>query len=173
MIQVILIITLVLGGYFLLVFVGLRMVAPFMGFKQYVPPANLPEEVKQAILELEIKSGDPESYLKNAFNFVLSRWYAVRHKAVTNFPKLFRKDLKAIWHEPGYAHCSTSNFILYTLLANSKFFKASDVKVRHVFVNMIVHQYLQVRVGKTWVNVDPAGAAIKGWGIGKYLRFFG
>lgn len=149
----------IITGYFFLVFFVLRLTAPFMGFRQPVPVGELPGEMRQAIAELEVQSQGPSDYLQKAFKFVLSRWYAERHKAVTELPKLFRGNLQQIWQQPGYAHCTTQNFILYTLLVNSRFFKPDDIRIRHVFLNFVPHQYMKVRVEQGWIDVDPAAVS--------------
>ncbi len=163
----------ILAVYFLIVFVGLRLVVPFMGFGGYKPPTDLPTEIKNTISELENQSRDQMSYLQAAYGFVLGRWEHSRFKAATQLHKLFRKDLKEIWNVKGFIYCPTINFLVYTLLANSKFFKAGDVKVKHVFLNFVPHQYLQVRVGSQWIDVDPAGTGIRGKPLGQHLSFFG
>ncbi len=113
------------------------------------------------------------SYLKMAFSFVLSRWYAVRYKAVTEFPKLFRKDVNIIWQQPGYAHCNTQNYILAVLLVNSKFFKPEDIEFKVVFLNFVPHQYIKVQVGDKIIDVDPAATSAGITTFGKRGSFFG
>jgi hypothetical protein len=167
------IILIIIAAYFFLVFFVLRLVAPFMGFKQYQPPKDLPVEAKQTIAELENGSADSKAYLKAAYDFTQSRWHATRGEALTQLVKLFREDFVSLWRQPGYAHCTTQNFILHTLLANSKFFKPQDIIVRHVFLNFVPHQYLRVRVGEQWVDVDPAAGSALGIPFGRHGSFFG
>ncbi len=159
--------------YFFVVFVLLRLAVPFMGFKQYCPPTQLPQKIWDTINELEKQSVDQKSYLQAVYNYVSHRWEHSRFKAAYQLPKLFRKDLDRIWNVKGFVYCSTINFVVYVLLANSKFFTAEDVKVKHVFLNFVPHQYLQVKVGNEWIDVDPAGAGIRGFGIGHHASFFG
>jgi hypothetical protein len=171
--------------YFFLVFVALRLIVPFMGFKQYVPPTDLPLEIKNAVTELENKSYNQMSYLQSVYNSVLGRWQHSRFKAAVLLPKLFKSDLNKIWHTKGFVYCTTINFVVYVLLANSKYFSAGGgsasggketdefVKVKHVFLNFVPHQYLQVRVGAKWLDVDPAGAGIRGFGLGHHASWFG
>jgi hypothetical protein len=69
------------------------------------------------------------------------------------------------------------------MLVNSKYFsakggsasggKARDVRVRHVFVNFFIHQYLQVNIAGRWIEVDPAGTGIRGKPMGSHLVWFG
>lgn len=174
-------ITLTLFYYFLLLvaaiyligmFIVLRLIVPFMGFRRYKVPTELPYEYLSTIKDLESRSNTQEEYLNNAYNFVLSRWNSEKFKTVTLLPKIFRTDLKRIWNEPGYLHCNTMNFILQTILVNSKFFKPDDVKVRHTILNFVQHQYLSVRVANKWIDVDPAGSSIRNLPLGKRAGLF-
>ncbi len=163
----------IVAAYFLLVFVALRLVVPYMGFRQYQPPTSLPQEMKEKISELEAQSPDQKAYLDAVYKTVSERWQHSRFQAALQLPKLFRSDLEKIWHVKGFAYCSTINFVIYTFLANSKFFKTEDIKVKHVFLNFVPHQYLQVKVGERWIDIDPAGAGIRGLGIGHHASIFG
>src|SRR6185436_12541602 len=120
-------------AYFIVVFFILRLVVPFMGFMQYSPPTNLPRAIKQAISELESKSRDQQSYLQNVYALIMFKnahqWKHTRLQAAIQLNKLFKKDLKDIWYTEGFVYCQAINFVIYTMLANSKFFKADDVRV--------------------------------------------
>ncbi len=178
MIQVILIIALVLGGYFLLVFVGFRLVVPFMGFRQYQPPiGNIPEEIKQAVAELENKSFDQMSYLQAAYNLIMEKnfkqWKHTRFYAAVRPYRAFITNISELWHTNEFIYCTSMNFLLYTLLVNSKFFKASNVKLKYSFANGIIHQYMKVKVEDKWIDADPAGTGIKNEPLGTHLAGFG
>ena len=165
------------AAYFFVVFVLLRLVAPFYGFKQYTPPRDLPTKVRQAITELENKSHDQMSYLQEVYDFVtdktINQWKHTRFKTITNARSGFINDLEEIWESEGFVYCTAINFVAYTLIANSKFFKIDDVKVKHVFLNFVAHQYLQVQVADKWVDFDPAGSGIRGGGLGTHAAIFG
>lgn len=163
---------LIIAGYFFIVFFLSRFFVPFMGFRKYLPPAAIPDDVQQTIRELEEKSKNVRSYLENAYQFVRSNWQAERLKTVTHFPLIFRTDLGAVWRQRGYAHCNTINFILYTLLAKSRYFAVEDIKVRHSFFNMVLHQYLQVKVSGQWIDVDSSVAYLKN-PVGRRAHLFG
>jgi hypothetical protein len=158
--------------YFVLIFVLARIVVPFLGFKKYPAPRDLPDEVRLAIAELEKRSFDQRSYLQAAYDFVRSRWHSERFKTITELPLAFRTDLKEIWQKSGYAHCTSINFILYALLANSKFFTPGDIRLRHTIFNLMIHQYLRVRVGKDWLDVEPSLVFLN-LPVGQRPGFFG
>jgi hypothetical protein len=166
----------VLGGivaiYLIGMYVGLRLVVPFMGFRQYKAPTDLPQPYLDLIRQWEAESKDPMEFLKRAYDFVLTRWNCAPFKTVTSFPKIFRKDLNRLWNEPGYMHCNTMNFVLHTLLVNSKFFRPEDVKVRHTVLNYVQHQYIKVNVGDRWVEADPGGSHTRGLKLGERTGLF-
>ena len=163
--------------YFFLVFVVLRLFVPFLGFKQFSMPTELPPEIRQTITDLENKSQTPAAYLQAVYDFIMDKnakqWKHTRFKAATKLPRMFVSDLTEIWQTQDFLYCTAINYAAFVLLAGSKFFKASDVKTKHVFVNFIIHQYLQVSVDHTSVDFDPAGTGIRGLGLGHHLSFFG
>ena len=165
-------IPLLIVAYFLTVFFLARLFVPFMGFKQYSPPGTLPSEVVETIRQLEQSSRDAREYLETAYEFVRKHWHSERLKTITRLPKIFRTDIGEIWRSPGYAHCTTINFILYTLLAHSRFFTAADVRIRHTFFNAVLHQYLQVRIGAVWIDADPSTTYLH-LPLGQRARLFG
>lgn len=171
--QLLLWIIVILAAYFFLVFVGTRLVIPYYGFKQFSLPKEIPAEIKNKITELELQNPSAEGYLRAAYSFVISRWYAGRGDTVYRAPLAFRKNLLQIWQSPGYAHCHTQDYVLFVLLAGSKFFKPEDIQTRYVFFNFFTHQYIKVRVGEKCVDVDPAGASIRGMPLGKHIAWFG
>lgn len=178
MVMIIFWIILAIGAaYFFTMFVLLRFLAPFMGFKQYQSKIQVTPEIRNTISELENKFGGQKVYLQAVYNLVLDKtlyqWKHTRFKAAVRLRRLFLKDLKEIWNTQDFVYCNGINFVTYALLVNSKFFTTKDVKVRHVFLNFVLHQYLQVKVGSEWVDVDPAGAGIRGFGLGHHASFFG
>ena len=146
----------------------------FGGFK---PPRKIPEEIQAAIAELELRATDQRSYLEAAFELVMdkneSQWHHSRLKAALRIPRAFVSNLSEIWETNDFIYCTGINYLVSALLVNSKYFKPEDIEVKHVFVNMFIHQYLKVRVGNAWVDVDPAGTGIRGKPLGTHLAGFG
>lgn len=163
----------IIAAYFFIVFILLRLVAPYMGFRKYELPKELPEGVRLKISELENQSADGMVYLQNTYKFVLSRWEHARGKAAVMWPKLFLQGLEKIWNTKGFIYCQTMNFVAHVLIANSKFFKAGDVEVKYVFLNFVPHQYLQIKIGDKWIDFDPAGAGIRSLPVGRHMSFIG
>lgn len=163
----------IIAVYFSLVFVVLRLIVPFMGFGRFTMPQRIPQNIQDAIKELEATSQNPKEYLRAAYNLVVSKWHAARFATVLHVSSAFRTDLDTLWNSPGFAHCHTQNYILFVLLAGSKYFKELDVKPKVVFFNFFIHQYLQVKVENQIINVDPAGASIRGKPLGEHIKWFG
>lgn len=172
MITVLYILVALTAIYLIGMYIGLRLVVPFMGFRQYKAPTDLPQEYKALIKQWESETNDPMEYLQKAYDFVLTRWNCAPFKTMTSFHKIFRKDLARLWNEPGYMHCNTMNFVLNTLLINSKFFTPADVKVKHTILNWVQHQYLKVNVGDKWVEADPGGSHSRGLKLGERTGLF-
>ncbi|MCX6791048.1 MAG: hypothetical protein NTV62_02540 [Candidatus Gribaldobacteria bacterium] len=167
-----LIILIILGIYFLVFFVLARLVIPFYGFKQYVLPTGIPQEIKDTITQLEQKAHSQQEYLKIVYDFVQQHWQAQRLKTILALPLAFRTDLKQIWQNQGYSHCVTINLITFILLAKSQYFQEKDIKVRYAFFNLVLHQYLKVRVNKKWIALDPS-VTYAHLPIGKHAQWFG
>ena len=165
------------AGYFFVVFVLLRLTVPFMGFNGFTPPKELPGQVRDAVAYLESKATDQQSYLQAVYDLVmkktLDQWRHSRFKAATRIRRLAVKDLKEIWLTQDFIYCGPINFVVFVLLVKSKYFTDKDIKVKHVFLNFVPHQYLQVKVGKKWVDVDPAGSGIRKQPLGTHASFFG
>ena len=165
-------ISVLVGGYFFVIFFLSRLLVPFMGFKQYSPPRELSEEILKEINILVQDSHDQRSFLDAVYAFVQERWRSEHLKTFLKLKLIFRTDIGEIWHSRGYAHCTTINFILYTMLVNSPYFKEEDIQIRHAFFNMVAHQYLRVRVDGQWLDVDPS-TVYTHEPVGKRARWFG
>lgn len=171
--NILLIVAIVAVVYFFIVFVVLRFITPFMGFRKPLLPEDVPEEIKKKVLDLKTVSFNKREYLEAAYDFVTTYWHAGRMDTVKYAVLAFRSNLKKIWNSPGYAHCNTQNYMLFILLVESKFFKPEDVTFHCVFFNFFIHQYLKVKIGNEWIVVDPGGASIRGMPLGKRIAWFG
>ena len=144
-----------------------------MGFGKFRLPRQIPQKMKDKVAELENTSANSKEYLEAVYGFVTSRWHAGRLTTIYYAPLAFRRNLEKIWDTPGYAHCNTQNYILFVLLAGSKFFQEEDIEPICVFFNFFIHQYLKVKVGDDVIPVDPAGASIRGKPLGEHIKWFG
>ncbi|MDE2311661.1 MAG: hypothetical protein KGJ93_01030 [Patescibacteria group bacterium] len=163
--------------YIFLVYVASRFVVPFMGWAGFKPATDVPPELQPVIQDLENKTFDQYTYLQAVFDLIMQKnfkqWNHTRFQAAIRLPRAFVKDLSEIWNTQDFIYCTGMNYLAAALLVNGKYFKPQDIKVRHVFVNFFIHQYLQVRVGEKWVDFDPAGTGIRGKPLGTHLAGFG
>lgn len=163
--------------YCFLVYVASRFMVPFMGFGKWQEPENIPKEIQNQIVALESESSDARSYLEGIYKLVLDKtvnqWNHTRFRAAVNLPRAFVTDLDEIWQTKNFLYCTAINYLLFVMLVKSKFFNLADVRVKHVFVNFFIHQYLQIRINDRWIDVDPAGNGIRGKPLGSHLSFFG
>ncbi len=167
----------ILAVYFFMAFVGIRLIVPFFEFKEPMPVVRPPREIQDKITELENTCLNRQAYLQAVFNFVLDKtlhqWHHTRFQAAVRLPRLFVKDLSEIWQTKDFVYCTAINYVGFTMLVNSKFFTPSDIKVRHMFLNFVLHQYLQVKVGEEWVDFDPAGSGVRQKPLGTHAGYFG
>ncbi|MBI5220308.1 MAG: hypothetical protein HY978_00530 [Candidatus Liptonbacteria bacterium] len=157
--------------YILLVFVISRLVLPFYGFRK-APPSPLPDAIKIKVEELAAQSSDQLDFARKLYAFIRSGWGAARTKTIINLPLAFRKNLTAIWNQPGYAHCHTINHLYYSMLCASRWFDPGDVRIRYSFFNGVAHQYLQIRINGRWLDVDPSVTYLP-LNFGERVRWFG
>ena len=128
---------------------------PNVFIKQPIPDV-LPAEL-EAVIEGLVKTEDRESFLKEAFFFVVNRWGGNRINFILKFQRLFEKDLNKILATEGYLHCTTMNFLLRVMAVKSGLFQDEEIRLRWTHTWYLVpHQYLKIRIaaGKT-INLDP------------------
>lgn len=157
--------------YILAFFILFRFVIPHAGFKEERVPDEIPASMMGKINEITKQAGSSEEFLKLAFNYLGGRYRSERLNTVKKFNYLF-KPLNEVWQMSGYVPCTVSSYLLKIFLIKSGFFKEADIRRRHVFVNFIWHQYLQVKVGGKWINID-VGEKQRGLPLGKHLKWFG
>lgn len=157
--------------YIFLVFFVSRFVIPHMGFGEDRIPEKLPETMKDKIDELKFLSSSPKEFLELSYKYIGEKNWSERLNTFFKFGLLF-KDLDSIWKVNGYVPCTQSSFLMRIFLLKSGFFKPKEIRRRYVFVNFIVHQYLEVYIEDKWVPVD-VGEKKAGIPIGKHLKYFG
>jgi len=160
------------GVYLVGMFAVLRLAVPFMGFWMYRIPDQIPDDYRRLINEWEMESAGAEEFLKKSYDFSVTYWKPEKFQTVSQFARIFRRDLQGIWDARGYLHCNTMNYVLACLLANSKFFTQDDIRIRHTVLNWVQHQYLQIRVNGKWMDVDPAGSYVRGLPMGQRAGLF-
>lgn len=144
-------------SYFFIVFILIRLIVPFLGFKKHELPKEIPFEMESVIIELKKVSKDKNDFLRKAYDFLIKKYHGARLQTIVRLDLLFLTDLEKIWGRPGYIPCSTHNHLLRIFLVKSGFFNDAEIRLKHKFVNFNIHQHLQVKVDDDWMNVDPAG----------------
>jgi len=157
--------------YIIVVFGLSRFFIPHLGFSRDSLPEKIPEDMERIIDRLKSKTNSPKEFLKLAYEYLGSKYRSERFNTALNFHYLF-KSLDEIWRMKGFMPCTQSSFLLRIFLIRGGFFREEDIKRKHEFVNFILHQYLQVKIGNKWIDVD-VGEKQGGMPLGKHLKYFG
>jgi hypothetical protein len=157
--------------YIIFAFFLSRFFIPHLFFEQSPVPETIPREMEEAIEKLKTQSNSPKEFLEFAFNYLGARYHSERLATILKFSFLFVK-LENVWTKSGFMPCTQSNFLLRIFLVKSGFFEEDDIRRRHVFVNFVPHQYLQVKINNQWLDVD-VGEKYRGMPIGRHLKYFG
>jgi len=161
----------ILITYLTAVFLLSRFIVPHLGLKNEDIPDKIPPNMEKTIKDLSAKSNSPYEFLENSYTYIGSKYHAERLKTFLLFGDLF-KPLSEIWKKDGFAHCTQLCYIMKIFLIKSGFFSPSDIKTKHTFVNLCIHQYLQVKIDKNWIDVD-VGEKSNNMTIGNHLKWFG
>lgn len=159
----------ILIAYILIVWVGLRFIVPNLGFRKSSLPNQLPTDFESDIQRLNTEATDDFDFLTKSFEYVTERYHGSRVRTLGNFWVAFENP---IGHAPGFLPCTSFNYILRTMLVKSGRFKEEDIHLKVIPLNIFIHQYLRVRIGEKWIDVDP-WSAFKGLSIGKKSALIG
>lgn len=138
--------------YVFVVFILPRFLVPNYGLVKSKLPSTLPSEWQDIVDELNKTSNTQEAYLKNAYRYITKRYTGGRYQTFIYLLYAFDNPFR---HKKGFLHCHMQNYLLRTLLVKSGKFTDDDIEVHTVFLNFFTHQYLRVRVGDAWIDVDP------------------
>lgn len=138
--------------YILLIWVVARLVIPNLGFSKEPIPESLPLDLQQKISEFNQTANDNGGFLQLAYTYVTSKYSGSRLKTITQFYRAFGNTFEK---SSGFLPCTGQNYILRTMLIKSGRFKDEDIQVKTVPLNFFIHQYLKVKVGDVYLDVDP------------------
>lgn len=160
--------------YLLTVFVGIRLVVPFMGFgyRFRLPSEVLPSDMKQVIGKLEAQASNQKEYLELVYEYIRSNFSGGRFKTVRHPFLAFNTALDTLWVQREFSHCHSINFIFCVMLVESKYFLETDIKIQHTFYNLFIHQYVKVKVGETWIDADPS-VTYRNLRLGEHAKLIG
>ena len=157
--------------YIVIVFGASYLFIPHLGFRPDPIPEEIPSSLKVKINELRTRAKTKQEFLELAFDYIGNKYHSERFNTFLKFNYLF-KDLDDIFSRQGFIPCTQSNFLMRIFLIKSGFFKNNEIRRRHVFVNFVLHQYLQVKIDNKWIDVD-VGEKCRNLPIGKHLKYFG
>ncbi len=141
--------------YILIIYVGIPLFVPYWIHNRV--PISLPDDLQNEVDALNKKSTSDLDYIKHAYHYITTKYYAGRFKTVVNARFAFDDPFS---HPHGYLPCHLQNYILKIMLIKSGRFESRDIKSITVFLNFFIHQYLKVHVDGRWINVDPAGTCL-------------
>ncbi len=158
----------IVGGYILVNWVGLRLIVPHLGFRKSKLPKEIPVELQDKIAQLNSSAKDDSEFLKLAYDYITTKYTGGHAETITMFWRAFGDTFGK---SPGFLPCNAQNYILRTMLVRSGRFKDSDVQVKVALFTKFIHQYLLVKVGDTFIVVDP-WANFMGIPLGKTVSLF-
>lgn len=139
--------------YFLLVFVGIRLVVPYYGFQDIVVPIQIPDDFQLEIDKLNKTAKTHEEFLQMVYNFLTERYHGSRFEIFAKWRYAFEDPFT---HRSGFLPCTVLNELLGIMLVTSGRFSQQQVRKKVVFLNFFIHQYVQVEVDGKWINIDVA-----------------
>ncbi len=162
---------LLLVTYVLAVFFFSRFFIPYLGFSKSALPAVLPRGMEKEILLLRKKARSKKHFLKVSYDYLGARFEGGRFRTFIFFHFMF-KDLPYLWNKKGFVQCTILNHFLRIFLVRSGYFKDEEVRLRHTFLNFNIHQYVQVKINGSWVDVDVSWKK-QGVPLGRHAFLFG
>jgi len=130
-------------------------------------PEKIPRDMQIAIKKINKKNLSDLQFLKKAFELVNKRYTSIPMGFITYPFRLFDKNINSIWRKTGFQPCDNQSYVLKVLLIKSKRFNEKDIKI--IFNTYYVfwpHQYLKIKAGNKWYDVDL-------WGIDRKIKFGG
>ncbi len=117
-------------------------------------PHLLPDEIQIIIDELKT-SPSQKACLQTAYALLIKKYHGERVKTYTKFFDIFIHDIDILWKKNNFLHCTNLNYLMRTLLIRSGFFTEEDIRIKWTLIWYISpHQYLQIKVSDTWINID-------------------
>lgn len=151
------------------VWVLLRLVVPYMGFRKTPIAESLPAHLQSVIDDIKASSSNQTEALRLSYNYVVQQYYGGRIKTVLNFWRAFGSYENK---SPGFLPCNMQNQLLRTILVKTDYFKDADIEVRVTPFNFFIHQYLVVNINGQSIAVDPWSHFL-GLELGKKSSWFG
>ncbi len=156
--------------YLFLVFFLSRFFVPNIGFRREPLPKHVPEGMQRAITKLKQNHRTPLGFAKAAHAFLASKFSGTHALSFLRFDLLFSRDLEKLWSQR-VLPCNQITLMYCIFLVKSGLFSEEEIKVRHMVIYAMLHQYVQINHNGKWVDVD-VWAAHAGIPFGKRSNFF-
>lgn len=120
-------------------------------------PRVVPDDMRRAIDELK-RAKNKSDCLRRGYEILIGKYRGYRLKTYLRLGEVFGVDIDELWNKKDFLHCTNINFLMRILLIESGHFREDEVRIRWTLVWYISpHQYLQIKVDNSWVNVDIWG----------------
>lgn len=145
--------------WIIVLWILLGIVIPFILFPNYLfkPKIKTTKKIKQVANKLKDKNS--QKTLKKIYDFLIKNHYGISKSTkneIIYLGKLFHNNVEKNLGNKSYIFCHAQNLMLKTLLINTEQFKEEDIKVKWVIgSNLIIHQYLIIKVSNKKIKVDP------------------
>ncbi len=137
-------------------FLIIAYLVPILVLPTFLIPMKIKKTNYLKKFSKKFKSNKKEQTLKRVYNFVNNNYTEERMKFITEFYKLFYINPEKILRRKQFLPCHMQNYLLTTLLINTKQFNKSQIKKYITVSNLknIIHQYLIVSTNKKKYKVD-------------------
>ena len=133
---------------------------------------DLPKGMQKVVAKIK-RCRSRRQCVRIAYDAVTNRFRGYKFWTYIYFWLVFVHDPKLLWKRKGKkVICTNLNWLVRVLLVNSGRFKNKDIKSKWTMIACSsLHQYLRIRDGKSYINVDPWGR-IYGVSFGNYAHGF-
>ncbi len=156
--------------YLFVVFFLSRFFVPNIGFRREPLPKHIPEDMQQAITKLKQKNRTSLGFAKAAHSFLANNFSGTHALSFLRFDLLFSRNLEKLWSQK-VLPCNQITLMYRIFLVKSGLFSEAEIRVRHIAIYAMLHQYIQIKHNGKWIDVD-VWAAHAGIPFGRRSNFF-
>jgi hypothetical protein len=157
--------------YLIVMFVLSRLFVPHLGFWKEPLPLQIPGELSRTIVRMRKNHKPPLSFAKAAYSLLSQKYEGSHIFTFFRWDLLFTRDVNVLWSRRGYLPCHQQNLLYRIFLVKSGLFSDEDFRLRHTPIYLQIHQYVQVKIGRKWIDVD-LWASQCGIPFGRRANFF-
>jgi hypothetical protein len=124
-------------------------------FDKYKMPNKLHPELQKVVNQLKRKS--KIDIIKGAYDVVTTKFTSSNWKTYTHLPEIIQRDTNRLWNR-NFLYCTHQNFLIRLILIKTGKFKERDIKLKRGLAHWLSpHQWLRIKVGNKWTDVDAWG----------------